>query len=135
MAIFKGKNGFTLIETLISTAIMVSVLGALVYGLSQSAHLSESAKNQDIAFNAAQEKIEEIANDLSSITNYDKQTFPITDTQGNDLLENSGGAAPGQITVKQVGTSRLYDVVITVTWQQRGGRQISRSLSTTLVQK
>lgn len=121
-----NKKGFTLIEVLIATVIMVSALGALVYGLSQCTGLTETVRNQDIALNAIQEKLEEIANsDLSQIMDYDGQTFDIT-----GLTPDSAGS----VTIAQVGSSELYDVTVTVTWEQRGPRTMSRTLITTLVQ-
>lgn len=121
-----NKKGFTLVEVLIATVIMVSALGALVYGLSQCTGLTETVRNQDIASNALQEKLEEIANsDLSQIMDYDGQTFNIT------------GLTPdpaGSVTVARVGSSELYDVTVTLTWEQRGPRTMSRTLTTTLVQ-
>lgn len=122
----KSKQGFTLLEVLITTLIMVSVLGALAYGLNQSTNLTETVRNQDIALSAAQDKIEEIANDVDNITDYNGQTF------------NIAGLTPdpaGVVAVNQVGSTNLFDINITVSWQQRGGRQISRSVSTVLVQK
>ena len=132
----KQKDGFTLIEVLIATAIMVSVLGALVYGLSQSSNLVETTRNQDIAFNAAQDKLEEIAHHIDRIATYDNQDFPIEDVAGNDLLTAPANQAEaGVVTVTDVVAGELYDVAVTVTWIQRGGRQISRILTTTLVRK
>ncbi|UCC96056.1 MAG: type II secretion system protein, partial [Candidatus Omnitrophota bacterium] len=56
------KRGFTLVETLIATLIMVIVLGALGYSLTMFLNLSDMARNQDIALNAAQGEIERVAN-------------------------------------------------------------------------
>lgn len=125
------RKGFTLVEVMLATAIMVTALAAFVYGLTQSANLTETVRNQDIAINAAQEKLEEIANsNLSQIMNYNK--LPLNSFSVSGLTPTPAG---NKVTVKQVGTTNLYDVTVTVTWQQRGGRQISRTISTTLVQK
>lgn len=131
-----NKKGFTLIEVLIATVIMVSALGALVYGLTQCSGLTETVRNQDIALNAIQEKLEEIANsDISQVmTDYDNQYFPIEDAAGDALLiAPSTQPQPLFVDVTEVLADKLYDVEVTVTWQQRAGRQISRSLTTTLV--
>ena len=132
-----NKKGFTLIEVLIATVIMVSALGALVYGLTQCSGLTETVRNRDIALNAVQEKLEEIADsELSKIMEYNdppNNSFAVVDTQGDDLLIAPPALVnPGQIIVTQIGTTDLYDVTVTVTWQQRAGRQIARSLTTTL---
>jgi len=135
-----NKKAFTLVEVLLATVIMVSVLGALVYGLGQSSDLIQTSRNQDIALNAAQEKLEEIANsNLSQIMSYNNaplNSFSVQDAGGNDLLFFGASTAPGQVTVTPVaGTNNLFDVEVTVTWQQSGGREIERVLTTTLVQK
>jgi prepilin-type N-terminal cleavage/methylation domain-containing protein len=125
---FKSSAGFTLLEVLMTTAIMVSVLGVLVYGLSQCSNLTQIMRSQDIAVNALQEKLEEIANsDISQIMgNYNGQTFDIA------------GLTPdpaGSVVVTQIGAVELYDVTVTANWQQGNGRQLSRALNITLVQK
>ncbi len=132
-----NKNGFTLVEVLIATGIMAVVLGGFAYGLSQCASLTETAQNQDIALNAAQQKLEEIANDVRNVMTYNGQIFPVEDMGGNPLLTPPAGQSdPGQVSVTQVtGTVDLFDVAVTIGWQQRGGREISRTVSTTLVQK
>jgi prepilin-type N-terminal cleavage/methylation domain-containing protein len=132
------QKGFTLLEVLITTAIMISVLAAVAYGLSQSSNLAETMRNQDIAINAAKDILEQIIqSDLNDImNNYDGQNFPIADVQGNALLTAPAGLNdnnnPLEVTVNQVGTTDLYDVVVTVTWEQRGRRQLSRTLRTTI---
>lgn len=142
------KNGFTLMEVLFATVIMVSVLIALVYSLTQAANVTQTVHNQDIALSAAQDMLEEIANsDLNQIMNYNGQTFAVeTEVVAADgttttipLLHAPPGlnalGHPGSITVAQIGTTNLYNVTVTVTWQQAGGRVLNRSLSTTLVNK
>jgi prepilin-type N-terminal cleavage/methylation domain-containing protein len=120
------KRGFTLIEVLMASFIMVLVLSALVYGLSQSLQLTQTVRDQDIAINAAQEKLEEIANNTQTITGYNNQVFSVA------------GLTPdpaGSVSVTQVAATNLYDVTITVGWQQTSGRQISRTVNATLLQR
>jgi prepilin-type N-terminal cleavage/methylation domain-containing protein len=133
------KKGFTLLEVLITTAIMISVLAAVAYGLSQASNLTETMRNQDIAINAARDILEQIIqSDLNDImNNYNGQNFSIEDVQGQPLLTAPAGLNnnnnPIEVTVTGVGSSaNLYDVAVTVTWEQRGHRQLSRTLRTTL---
>ena len=124
-----NKKGFTLVEVLIATAIMVSALGALVYALTQNSNLTETMRNQDIALNGAQQRLETIANDISNIMNYNNAPFLVT-----GLTPDPAGSSTSTISPVP-GTNNLFDVSVTVRWQQRGGRVISRTLNTTLVNK
>ena len=129
------KSGFTLLEVLIATLIMVSVLGSLVYGLSQCSNLTETTRNQGIALNGAQQKLEEITNNTGQITAYHDQNFPIQDAQGNALLTAPPGQGnPGSVRVIPIGTTNLYNVTITIKWIQRGGRQLAYTITTTFCQ-
>lgn len=137
MNIFNHKKGFTLVEVLIATTIMVTVLGALVYSLSQSLNLTETARNQDIALNAAQDSFERIRNledvgscqNPSAISDYHGCAFAVA-----GLTAPQSQSDPGQIQVTTIQANQLYDVTITVGWQQKSGREFSRTLSSTLLQ-
>ena len=120
-----NKRGFTLVEVLIATAIMVSVLGALVHALTQSSNLTETMRNQDIALNAAQQRLETIANDISNITDYNDPN-----KKKNFLVAGLTPDPAGSTTISAIVANELYNATVTVTWTQRGGRQISRTLTT-----
>ena len=123
----KRRSGFTLMEVLIATMIMVVVLATLVYGLSQCSNLTETVRNQDAALNAAQAKLEEIANsDLSYIMSYNGTTFNVTGLPSN---------AQGWVGVSKASTytNDLYNVTVKIIWQQRGGRRVTRALTTTFI--
>lgn len=131
-----SKTGFTLMEVLIATAIMAATLGALAYGFTQSSSLTETVANQDIALNAAQEKLEEIVNsNLSQIMDYNNpplNTFSITGL----TPDPAGQVQVVEITIAGTpGSTNLYDVSVTINWQQSAGRQLSRRLSATFVDK
>ncbi|MFC1698639.1 prepilin-type N-terminal cleavage/methylation domain-containing protein [Candidatus Omnitrophota bacterium] len=133
------KKGFTMIELLIATTVMVTILLAVVYSLMQAQEVTSIANNQDIALSAIQDKLEEIANDLGNIMNYDQQTFAVEADQGGGvmtpLLNTPPGLAnPGQVTVNQIAGTNLFDVTVTVSWEQKPGRIVSRDLSTTFIQ-
>ncbi|MFC1632152.1 prepilin-type N-terminal cleavage/methylation domain-containing protein [Candidatus Omnitrophota bacterium] len=132
------KKGFTMIELLIATTVMVTILLAVVYSLMQAQEVTSIANNQDIALSAIQDKLEEIANDLGNIMNYDQQTFAVAANQGGvitPLLNTPPGLAnPGQVTVNQIAGTNLFDVTVTVSWEQKPGRRVSRDLSTTFIQ-
>ena len=131
----RKKKGFTLIETLVATLLMTASLGALAHSLSHMRSVVSITRNQDIAISAAQEKMEEIANSeiVSVVANYNGHTFEVQDESSVDLLPVT--ATPGLVTAAGVaGISDLYDVAVTVSWDQ-GGRAMSKTISTTFVAK
>ena len=129
----KSKSGFTLVEVMIATAILLVTTGAFLDLLVQCANLIETGRPQDMALSAAQAKLEEIAqSNLSNIMNYNsppQNSFPVS-----GLTAPLGQTNPGAVVVAQVGTSNLFDVTITVSWQEKGGNR-SRTLSTTLARR
>jgi len=130
-----GKQGFTLIEVLIAFGLMITVLVALVYSLTQAVEVTNVARNQDIALAAISDKFEEIANDLNNIATYDGQVFAVQADTGAglvDLLATPPGMAnPGLVTINGLAAN-LFDVTVRVSWQQKPGRAASfRELTTT----
>jgi prepilin-type N-terminal cleavage/methylation domain-containing protein len=129
----RQERGFTLVEIMVATLILAVVIGALVTGLVQCFNLTNLGREQDIALNAAQEKIEEIANSNlndSTIVYYNGQVFNVS---------GLSSANPGLVNLTQLyhnsSPTDLFDLNVTISWQQSSGRNISRSLTTTLVKK
>lgn len=126
----KSVMGFTLVEVMISTAILVTVLGAMAYGINQSLSLTRIVRNQDIAVNIAQAKLEEIANsDLSELPGSFDGSFSIVEEEG--LNSAVGTVAVGTVA----GATGLFNVSVTVDWQQNVNKQLSRTITTTLLRK
>ena len=100
-------------------------------------NITDIVKTQNIAIGAIQEQLEFIANNSDRITDFDDQEFSVNDQSGNPLLTTpSDRSNPGLITVTQVsGEDNLFDVTAEVAWQQKGGRVMTRSLSTTIIQQ
>jgi Tfp pilus assembly protein PilV len=142
MQIFKlhdKKRGFTLAEALIASVILVVTAIAFLDNLIQCSNLTETVSLKDIALNAARGKLEEIAHsDLTQVMNYNispLNTFDVcVDQPPVCLTPPVGQAHAGSVAVAQVGTTNLFDVTITVNWQQRG-RLMSRTIRTTLISK
>ena len=136
-----NQKGFTLIEVLIATAVMISVLGALVSGLSQCSSLIGAARNQDIALNGAQEALEWLANDVANIESYVASggfSFPDAGSSSPllDLTPIPGESLPGYCKIDSIlGADNLYNVQAKVTWLERRGRQMSQTLTTVLSKK
>ena len=130
----KGKS-FTLIETLIATILMTVALGVLSHSIGYMRNILEISHDQDVAMNAAQQMIEEIANSEIGqvVANFNGHAFDVQDENGQDLLTPPGGAGSvGSVAAAQVvGVADLYDVTVAVTWE-RYNRTATRSISTVL---
>lgn len=138
-------------EVMFAAAIMVTVLIALVYSLTQAANVTQTAHNQDIALIAAQDMLETIANS-ATIASFHGQTFAVQTQVNNQTVQLLTGPAgrentPGEVAITWTDVARtpanlpcppgipdnLFNVEVTVNWQQRGGIPLSRTLSTTVV--
>ena len=126
-------KSFTLIETLIATILMTLALGVLTHSVGYMRNILEISHDQDIAVNALQQKLAEIANSQIDqvVSNYDGHTFEVKDENEEDLLVPPAGQTEvGLVAASQVtGVSNLYNVTVTVTWE-RFGRTTTRSIST-----
>ncbi|MDD5069675.1 MAG: type II secretion system protein [Candidatus Omnitrophica bacterium] len=109
----KRKQAFTLMETLVATLIMATVLGSMAFSLSHFTRTITDSASQDKAISAARKKIEEILNHpVEQIMNtYNGQTFNVT------------GLTPdpaGKVTINEIAFEELYDLNVTVSWNERG---------------
>jgi len=130
------KRGFSLLEVMFATAILTITMGSFLYSLNQTTRMVAKARSQDVALNALRDKLEEIsASDLSRVVeNYHNRTFHVRDTANNELLISPDQQAnPLSVTVNEInGTGNLYDVKISVTWQQGlDNRTLSQEVNTT----
>ncbi len=110
-----GKRGFTLLELMLSAAILIVAIGGLLSAYVLCFHLTETAKNTTLATNAIQFKLEEIRDtDFDDIiTDYDNTTFAVSGF--------SSGQAIGSITVESI-TTDILRVTVSVCWRQSGNR-------------
>lgn len=114
-------KGFTLIEVMIATAILVTVLCGILATYIACFELISTSKNLTLAINSAQRKIEEIRNySFSGIsTDYNWTTFTVDEI----TLENSRG-----IVYVDNSNPDLLEITISVCWRQRGNRIIGEDL-------
>jgi len=132
-------TGFTLMEALIASVILVVTAVVFLDNLIQCSNVTETVSLTDIALNAATAKLEEIADsNLAQIMNYNApplNAFNVCVGQPPSCLTPPQGQAQvGSVTVTQVAATDLYDVAITVNWLERN-RPMSRVVRTTLIRK
>lgn len=125
-------KGFTLPELLIAAAILAFALLAILASFVSCFLLNEANRNLTVAITHAQYVMEEIKNtgfdsirnDGNSQWDWDSATIA---TKGLIPIRNEG------IDTQVTGTD-LLDVGITVSWQDRGGRNRSTHLETLIAQ-
>jgi len=131
----KIEKGFTLMEVVVATLVMVVVIVGLSQGVSLYPRSVDSVRQQDVALYAAQEKLEEIATNIENVLSYNGQAFNITDSAGTNLITLPSGDAPGSVVVaKNSDAADLYSVNVTIAWNSFG-RQQSLTLNTAFMQK
>lgn len=122
--------GFTLVEVLVTTAILVFIVGVFLSTFMQYSNLIAIGSAEDIALSAAAARLEEIANtDLTNVMDWNGTNFAV---QG--LIAPIGQPNPGAVTVTQVGATNLFNINVTITWQERG-RTIIRTTRVTLMRR
>lgn len=133
----KGSRGFTLLELMIGSAILIVALAGLLAAFIGCLRLNETAKNLTIAINGAQEKLEEIRN-----YNFNTMVgaYSPGGSQGNTftidpanwlaaenqraviyILNPQTGAILNTSPLANPGLA-LYEVRIAVCWRQSTGR-------------
>jgi len=115
------RNGFTLLELMITAAILVvSITGllALFVGL---ASLNQNSKNTTLAMTACQDKMEEIRDsDFSTLyanyngTNFNPAGFPVADAEGAISIDNTD--------------PDLLEVCAAISWRERSNRIIGEDI-------
>lgn len=102
------KSGFTLLEVLIATTILVVGVMAITWAFSTGIFASADIENVDLALNIAQAKMEEIKN-----------------TAFADLADSGPTADPNfsnfEVTVDVAEGRDPMQVDVTVVWETKGG--------------
>ncbi|MFA5147519.1 MAG: hypothetical protein WC491_00165 [Candidatus Omnitrophota bacterium] len=108
-------RGFTLLELMLASTILIVAICGLLASYVLCFSLTETAKNMTLASNAIQFKLEEMRDhtfgDVSA--DYDNTTFTVSGF--------SAGQAIGAITVESISTD-LLRVTVSVCWRQGGNR-------------
>lgn len=114
-------RGFTLIEVMIATAILVTVLCGILATYIACFELITTSQNLTLAVNSAQKKIEEIRDYTFSgiFADYNGTTFVVD--------EIAAGNSRGIVYVDN-SDSDLLEITISVCWRQRGNRIIGEDL-------
>ena len=112
-------EGFTLVEVVIASAIMmivfVAVLGVMSYGYRSSA----MTENRLSALHVARQTLESLREESYTSPNLTAGTKQLPNNRGNYVVTDLSG-----------GTTK--DITVTITWVERWGLQQSVSLTTSL---
>ncbi len=123
------KQGFTLVEIMVSIALLMATVLAVMGVITNNAAVNKSAREREIAINAASEQMERIFRDLpQNVDNYKGDTFPLTELSFPD-------GRPGQVSTQVVtdpNNSQLRQVTVTVTWSQNAPPVVLKALRRTI---
>jgi prepilin-type N-terminal cleavage/methylation domain-containing protein len=125
------QSGFTMVEMLMTAAILGYALSVVLAGYVNNVALDEASRNLSSAVSHAEFVLEDIRNAsfgsvATNITggNWNWNTSTVT-TKGLTALNSESIAATSS------GTNPL-DITVTVTWNDTHGRSRSRALKTTI---
>lgn len=112
----KNKNGFTLIETMLSGFLLAFVLSGMLLLYVNFMTLGDLIRQITLASNAAQAQLESLKNmDFNNV---------VTDTDGFSVAGFPAGTARGAVEVVATEYADLKEVRITVSFVSKGGRII-----------
>ncbi|MCC6158006.1 MAG: prepilin-type N-terminal cleavage/methylation domain-containing protein [Deltaproteobacteria bacterium] len=101
----RGRAGFTLIEVLVSMAILSMVLVVLLQNHGMSIRLSERARKSSIAANLARDLMTEV----------ELEGFPEIGVEEGDFTQTYPGLYPGFVWQREVNESIFLDYIREVT--------------------
>ncbi|MFH0877203.1 MAG: hypothetical protein V1863_03155 [Candidatus Omnitrophota bacterium] len=118
MLIKKAKSGFTFLELLITSGVIIIALTGLLATYITCYELNETSKNSNLALTEAQRVMEEIFNtDFLSVPGvYNGFTFAVSGLPA--------GNSVGRVTVDNSTNPDLLNVTVGVCWRQRDSRII-----------
>jgi prepilin-type N-terminal cleavage/methylation domain-containing protein len=122
----KSKNGFTLMEVMIATAILGVVLASVIALGAQSFRYVSDIRRAARASQVLQQKLE----DIRLLSWSQMQALPSTFTDPNDAAGIYSGSISQSPYDSYGGATTLMTVTLTVTWTNQTGALLSKSLST-----
>jgi len=132
----KDNAGFTLLELMIGAAVLIIALVGLIAAFTGCFALNEGARNMTIAINDAQCVMEEIRdrNLIANITQEDWTSWAQTDPP------DGGGCNTLVDEMVQVGyplgtNADPLEILIIVSWREKGGRWRDAQLVTLLTER
>ena len=124
MANARISKGFTLIEVMLATVILVVGLVGLLGTFIMCFNANETAKNVTVAGNAAQRQIETIRNySFTNISNTGTDTPPGFKNTTFTVAGMPAGDSAGYVNIDDSNPD-LIKVFVSVSWRQKGGRII-----------
>ena len=119
--IFQSKEGFTLVEVLVSVATITITISGLVQSFTASSLLADMSANMSVAIREAESKMEEIRNYNYSLVTTD---YVLGGTPGN-TFSLTAATGKGVIYIDSSNAS-LLTIEIDVSWKDRDGRVIGQ---------
>lgn len=125
-----ARRGFTIVETLVATVIVSTILASLLLFIPASFHVAQQDGIRNQAVAAGDQYLDEIRNYVESTPGWSTLPAAPTDIQidNGDVYEGTGGpsASPGTFSISSngcplvSGAKVLYDCQVTVQWNEGG---------------
>ena len=129
---WRFKKGFTLPELLLAVAILAFVITSILLLFINCALLNEANRNLSIASSHAQFVMEDIRGSASTSFATLKSSIDAGNWDWNTTAINSRGltALSNEAIDTQSSGTEPVDVVVTITWKDRSGKNRSAAIET-----
>ena len=113
---FRNREGFTLTEVVVSSAIMTIVFLAMLATLSTARRIQAVTEKRQACLHVAREMLETLQNKGYDSSDFGVGTYPLSNDKG-------------QWTISQVSGERTKDVTVVVNWTDLSGAAQTVSLT------
>jgi len=126
-----NKKGFTVIEVSICLALLIIVLLAMVYLITENLYVEQSNREKVLALNFARKMMEDIKSHAYSDISQDNFPAEFDVSENNiELMPPAGAAHCGSCIIGDEDAEGTKNITIVIQWQSARGKPLSIRLET-----